>query len=74
MSAASASPTEVAISDQGTRRPAPSHGLPERLPILRAANRFVVGPDQLHAAALEDPLRVKRRSEIQGRLPAERRQ
>ncbi len=46
----------------------------ELVAVLGAADRLVVGPDQLDAVLLERAVLVQLLGEVQGRLPAERRQ
>ena len=73
-SACSTSATEVTIVDQGTRRPASSIVCAERLAVLGAVDRVVVGADQLDAEPLEGAVVVQRLGQVQRRLAAERRQ
>jgi len=50
------------------------HGLPEQLTVLGAADRVVVGADQLEVQPLQGAVLVQGLGQVQGRLAAQRRQ
>ena len=64
------------LDDQRPRHPQAGalHRLAERLAVLGAVDRVVVGADQLDPEALERAVVVQRLREVERRLAAERRQ
>ena len=75
-SAAAARPAAMSLTTRlaGTARPAAAIVPPEGLAVLGPPDRLGVGADQLHPVPVEDRLRRELHREVQGGLPAERRQ
>ena len=64
----------VAITLLGMRKPGRGHRRAELLAVLGAGDGLVVGPDQLHAEALQRAVVVERLCQVERRLAAQRSQ